>query len=70
MMASKELTRKYGWNIGYVGTYLEFLTLAGHIKDEKSNFVYGIFLSESGIRVLRAAWLRHLGFFPKKAKKN
>ena len=62
-----ELRRKFNYNVGFKDVFLEFLTLDGRIVNPKDNFVDDIFLSVTGARRLRAVWLRHLGFFPKKA---
>ena len=62
-----ELHRKFGYNLGFKDVFLDFLALDGSIINPKENFVDDIFLSVSGARLLRATWLHHLGFFPKKA---
>ena len=63
----QELKRKQRLNVDFVDVFYEFLELNGTLKQLKRNFVEEIFLSAQGCRMLRAIWLRHLGFFPKKA---
>ena len=66
-MAVEEFRVKKGWNCGFIHVQPEFLDGHKNIKDPQRNFVDELYLSVNGIRLLRAAWLRHLGFFPKKA---
>ena len=61
----QELSRKNKWNCAYVSVFNEFI-MDGSIKASEDNFEEGLYLTKAGIRVLRTAWLRHLGFFPKK----
>ena len=61
----KELRRKFNYNVGYVDVFLDFITTRGEILDAQDNFVDQVFLSDTGARLLRKLWLRHLGFFPK-----
>ena len=56
------------WNCGFVNIMDEFLDEFGEIKEVEHNFVDRLYLSTDGTRVARAAWLRHLGFFPKKSQ--
>ena len=63
----QELRRKFAFNVGYLDVFLNFIDLDGKIMSPNELFVEDIFLSEKGARKLRAIWLRHLGFFPKKA---
>ena len=51
--------------VQYMDPFYEFLNLDGTVKNVEQKFINGVFLS-TGICVLRAAWLRHLGYFPKK----
>ena len=67
-LASDDLRGTRGANCSFVAVYQEFLNQDGTIKVQDMNFEQGIYLSVAGIRVLRAAWLRFLGFFPQKAK--
>ena len=55
-----------GWNCNFVDVYQEFLNRDGSLKNPTVNFVEELYLSPTGIRLLRAMWLRHLGFFPLK----
>ena len=63
----QELHRKHAFNVGYLDVFLEFIELDGCITEPRHLFVEDIFLSEAGAHKLRAIWLHHLGFFPKKA---
>ena len=58
--------RKYGWNCGYVDLQMDFLVKDGHMKEAEKYFVEQLYLSQEGIQLIRASWLRHLGFFPQK----
>ena len=59
---------KKNYNVCYMPVFHEFLDMNQNILDPVGNFVEGLFLSTSGIRVLRAVWLRFLGYFPKKSE--
>ena len=63
----EELRRKYAHNVGFVDPFLEFVSLSGSVLDQDKNFHDGIFLSKQGAWKLRSTWLRHLGYFPRKA---
>ena len=56
-------------NCTYVDVYNEFLRSDGSILNEQHNFIEDIYLSEAGICVARAVWLRYLGYFPRKPSK-
>ena len=62
----QDIAEKFKVNLKYIDVYLEYLNLDGTIKRVKDNFREDIYLTEIGIRIIRAAWLRELGFFPKK----
>ena len=64
----QELRDSHGKNCSFVSVFAEFLDDAGNIKNQPESFKDGLYLTMGGIRVLRAAWLRFLGYFPKKAK--
>ena len=57
-----------GWKCYAVDVFDEFLEADLLIKNVNDNFIDDIYLSPSGIRILHAAWLRYLGYFPAKAK--
>ena len=61
------MVRKFAYNVGYLDVFLQFLELDGTITNAQQLFEEQIFLSVAGARKLRGIWLRHLGFFPKKA---
>ena len=65
-VAVEEYRVKYGWNCGFLSVFKEFLK-DDKILDTSKYFIEDLYLSAEGIRILRAASLRHLGFFPKKA---
>ena len=54
----EQLREKEKYNISFKDVFLEFIDLSGAIIDAKKNFVDEIFLSEYGICILRASWLR------------
>ena len=62
-----EYRRTKGWNCGFVPVDRDFMELHMKIPEPDCIFVDGLYLSLEGIRILRDAWLRYLGFFPKKA---
>ena len=66
-LATEELCREKGWNCTAVLVFNEFIDRNGNITESMKHFVEGLYLTQAGIRKLRAIWLRHLGYFPKKA---
>ena len=66
---TKALRHSKGWNCTSVLVFHEFLDDEGNIDKADTSFEQGIYLTQNGYRVLRAAWLRYLGFFLKKAQK-
>ena len=68
-LATDDIRRKHGWNCNAMDVYLLYINEKEQIKDSKKNFIDDLYLSEAGIRILRAAWLRKFGFFPKKVQK-
>ena len=67
---TRQLCNTNGYNITAVSVFEEFLDENKRVKDVEANFEEGIYLTVAGIRLLRAAWLRFLGYFPKKAGKK
>ena len=63
----QELRSQNGWNCVAINVYEEFLDKQGRVAQPKERFHEGIFLRPAGICILRAAWLRKLGYFPQKA---
>ena len=55
-----------GYNCTSIDAYSDFLLQDGSIAEAKANFIDQIYLSQAGIRSLRALWLRHFGYFPEK----
>ena len=58
--------KKRGHNVCFIPSYNEFLDENQNVIEPITNFVEGLFLSKAGTRFIRAAWLRFLGYFPKK----
>ena len=67
-LAADRLRKERGYNCSAVMVYNEFLNKEYAIKEPTKNFTDELYLTVHGIRILRAAWLRHLGFFPRKAQ--
>ena len=67
---TEELRMKNNWNCVALSVYDEFLNQQGDIDNPMDHFLEGLYLTKSGIHVLRAAWLRRLGYFPQKAVKS
>ena len=65
-LITQDLTTKLGMNIRFVDPFLDFLKLDGTVIKPNEHFINGVFLSVTGIRLLRANWLRYFGFFPQK----
>ena len=53
----------------FLDVYEDFLATDGSILDIDVNFMGDLYLSPQGIRIIRACWLRHFGFFPPKGGK-
>ena len=68
-LATDDIQKKQGWNCNSMDVYRLFLNDKENIKEPRKNFVDELYLSEARICVLRAAWLRKFGFFPKKSDK-
>ena len=66
-LAAQEATNYKGWNVSFLSVEDNFLDANEDILDPHINFVDKLFFSTSGFRQFRAALLRYLGFFPKKA---
>ena len=64
-----DMRRNGTWNCDFLDVYEDFLTTDGSILDIDVNFVGDLYLSPQGIRIIRACWLRHFGFFPPKGGK-
>ena len=62
----EKLRKQDNYNCAYVDVYGEFLDHKHNICDVRKNFVEELYLSEAGVRIACSAWLRYLGFFPKK----
>ena len=67
---ARQLRTNKGWNVTAVSVFDNFMDQQKQVIKPTENFEENIYLSVSGIRVLRAAWLRFLGYFPKKVSKN
>ena len=65
-LSAQDLCKKRGWNCASVSVFNEFLDKWGRILEPNIEFQDGLYLTVTGIRRLRSAWLRHLGYFPKK----
>ena len=66
-LVAEELRRKRSWNCVAMTVFEEFCDRQGAIVLVKDRFLDTLTLTQAGIRVLRAAWLRKLGYFPRKA---
>ena len=53
-----------GFRADFVNIYSHLLNDKGGIYSVHTNFVDQLYLSQAGIRSVRALWLRHLGYFP------
>ena len=68
-MVVNQLRQDKHMNCMFLDPYSEFLDAQGKILDPHTNFQDELYLTEIGIRNLRAMWLCHLGYFPKKPGK-
>ena len=68
-MVTEEIRKNKGWNCVTLDVFSEFLDGQGEICQEEERFFDGLFLTPTGIRILRAAWLRRLRYFPMKASR-
>ena len=55
-----QLRKDNGWNCTMVDGFQAFLQEDGKISDPSVNFHEDLYLSEAGIRIIRAEWLRYL----------
>ena len=56
----EQARKQRGCNCGFVNIMDNLLDEAGAIKQPQVNFTEQLYLSTSGTRIIRAAWLRHL----------
>ena len=64
-VATQDLAKKV-WKCSTIPVFEEFINKKGLVEDPLQNFDDGLYLTNMGMRKLCAAWLRHLGYFPKK----
>ena len=58
--------QKKGLNVQFISVFQQFLSSEGVLTNVHANFIEQLYLSPQGIRIIRAHWLRYLGFFPPK----
>ena len=67
---AQQLRNHKGWNVTALSVFDQFLDEEKGVANTSVNYEDNVYLTVTGIRILRAAWLRFLGYFPKKAPKK
>ena len=68
LQLAAESLHKSGYNTAFVQVFNLFLSKDLQLCNVHINYVEQMYLSGQGIRIVRAQWLCHLGFFPPKAE--